>query len=110
MITVGNLMILERFLLEIENRFKFDLKLGEAVELYQYLKEIGKITNLFFLLQQEYFRKYGDKEKLEEYHNRLMNDNVKINTHKMIELVKEMSERCDDDEFKEIVAKNKFWD
>lgn len=103
-------MILERFLLEIEARFKFELKFGEVVELYEFLKEVGKITNLFFALQEQHHEKFGDKEKLKEYHDKLMNDYVNINVSRMIEFVKDASNRFYDNEFANIITKNKFWE
>ena len=110
MITVRNLMILERFLLEIDSRFKFSLKFGEVVELYKYLKEVGRITNLFFMLQEQYYEKHNDKEMLMKYRERIIDEEVKINTAKMVAFVKDIYERFGDNEFKEIVTKNKFWD
>ena len=110
MITVKNLMTLERFLLEIENRFKFQLKFAEVIELYGYLKEVGKITNLFFMLQEQHAEKYKDKEALKEYHDKLINDTVNLNTTKMVAFVKDVSNRFYDDEFADIITKNQFWD
>lgn len=110
MITVKNLMILERLLLEIENRFKFQLRFAEVIELNGFIEEIGKVTDLFFTLQEEHYRKFSDNNALSEYHEKLMNDKVKINTSKMITFVKDISNRFVDDEFGEIVVKNQFWD
>lgn len=110
MITVKNLMVLERFLLEIENRFKFQLRFAEVIELYGFLKEVGKITNLFFMLQEQYAEKYNDKEALKEYHEKLINDSVNLNVTKMVEFVKDVSNRFYDDEFADIITKNQFWD
>jgi hypothetical protein len=50
MITIGQLMVIERFLLEIDVRFKFELSFSEALKLYNYLKDVGRITNLYFNL------------------------------------------------------------
>lgn len=110
MITVKNLMTLERFLLEIENRFKFQLRFAEVIELYSFLKEVGKITNLFFILQEQHAEKYKDKEALKEYHDKLINDNVNLNVTKMVEFVKDVSNRFYDEEFADIITKNQFWD
>lgn len=110
MIKLKELMILERFLLEIETRFKFELKFEEIVELYAFLKEVGRITNLFFMLQEQHYNAFKDKDKLKEYHDRLLDENVNVNTVKMIGLVKDVCKRFNDDEFKEIVTKNKFWE
>ena len=110
MITVKNLMTLERFLLEIENRFKFQLRFAEVIELYGFLKEVGKITNLFFMLQEQHAETYKDKEALKEYHDKLINDTVNLNTMKMVAFVKDVSNRFYDEEFADIITKNKFWD
>ena len=110
MITVKNLMILERLLLEIENRFKFQLRFADVIELNGFIEEIGKVTDLFFTLQEEHYRKFGDNDALSEYHEKLMNDSVSLNTSKMIAFVKDVSNRFVDDEFGEIVVKNQFWD
>ena len=110
MITVKNLMTLERFLLEIENRFKFQLRFAEVIELYSFLKEVGKITNLFFILQEQHAEKYKDKEALKEYHDKLINDNVNLNVTKMVEFVKDVSNMFYDEEFADIITKNQFWD
>ena len=109
MITVKNLMTLERFLLEIENRFKFQLRFAEVIELYGFLKEVGKITNLFFMLQEQHAEKYKDKEALKEYHDKLINDSVNLNVTKMVEFVKDVSNRFYDEEFADIITKNQFW-
>jgi len=110
MITVRNLMTLERFLLEIENRFKFQLRFAEVIELYGFLKEVGKITNIFFLIQQQFQEKYADSEALREYHNKLIDDEVNLNASKMIAFVKDISNRFYDEEFADIITKNQFWD
>lgn len=109
MITVKNLMTLERFLLEIENRFKFQLRFAEVIELYGFLKEVGKITNLFFMLQEQHAEKYKDKEALKEYHDKLINDSVNLNVTKMVEFIKDVSNRFYDEEFADIITKNQFW-
>ena len=110
MITVKDLITLERLLLEIDSRFKFQLKFAEVIELNKFIEEIGKITDLFFSLQEEYYKKFGDNGSLSVYHDRLMDDKVKINTSKMIAFVKDICNRFVDDEFGEIVVKNQFWD
>lgn len=109
MIKLKELMILERLLLEIESRFKFELKFEEIVELYAFLKEIGRVTNLFFMLQEQHYEKFKDKDKLKGYHDTLLEGNVKMNTVKMIGFVKDVYNRFNDEEFKDIVVKNKFW-
>ena len=109
MITVSQLMIIERLLLEIETRFRFNLSFGMVSILYGFLREIGRITNLFFMLQEEYYNQYKDKDKLKEYHDKMLNDKVNINTSKMIGLIEDMYKENDDEEFKKLVDDNKFW-
>lgn len=110
MITVKNLMILERLLLEIESRFKFQLRFAEVIELNGFIEEIGKVTDLFFTLQEEHYRKFSDNDALSEYHEKLMNDKVKMDTSKIIAFVKDISNRFYDEEFADIITKNQFWD
>ena len=110
MIALKDLITLERFLLEINSRFKFQLKFAEVIELNNFIEEVSNITNLFFTLQEEHYRKFGDNDSLAEYHDKLMNEKVKINTSKMIAFVKDVFNRFADDEFGKIIIKNKFWD
>jgi hypothetical protein len=109
MITVEKLMIVERFLLEIENRFKFDLSFENVRVLYDYLKDVGRVTNLFFKLQEEYYNKFKDKDKLKEYHNKLMKEETHLDVSKIVRYIDWITDTVEDEEFKNIVAKNKFW-
>ena len=109
MVTVNELMVIERFLLEIDARFKFTLSFSDALKLYNFLKDIGRITNLYFELQNEYYSKYNDVEKLKEYRNRLSGDKVEFETGEMKEFIDGIYESVDDTEFKNIVLKNRFW-
>ena len=109
MTTVSELMIIERLLLEIENRFKFSLSFENVRLLYDYLKTVGKVTNLFFMLQEDYYNKFNDEEKLKEYHNKLLNDKVSLNTYKIVRFIDWVNDTTDDEEFKNLVTKNKFW-
>jgi hypothetical protein len=96
--------------LEIEDRFKFQLRFAEVIELNGFIDEVSKVTNTFFSLQEEYYKKYGDNEALKEYHDRLMNDVVNMNASKMIGFVKEINNRYYDEGFADIVTKKQFWD
>ena len=109
MTKVSELMTIERLLLEIENRFKFSLSFENVRLLYDYLKTVGKVTNLFFMLQEDYYNRFKDKEKLKEYHEKLLSDKVNLNVSKMIRFIDWMDETTDDEEFKNLVVKNKFW-
>jgi hypothetical protein len=109
MVTINELMTIERFLLEIENRFKFDLSFDKTLKLYKLLKEIGRITNFFFLLQDEYYKKFNDSEKLKEYRNKLSGDRFEFDTDESIKFIDEIYDTTNDEEFKNIVLKNRFW-
>lgn len=105
-------MRIEKILLEINTKYKFNLKLGEAVQLQDMLREVGRITNFYFLLQEEYYRKYGDKNKLKEYHERLKNDDIYLKVTNVMNLIDGIYERLNDEEdkeLKEVIEKTKFW-
>ena len=109
MVKIDELMRIEKILLEINNRYKFNLKLGEAVMLQDLLREIGRITNFYFLLQEEFFRKHGDKEKLQEYHNSLKEDNIYFNVSEAIKFINGVYDKLADEELKKIIDSTKFW-
>lgn len=79
-VSIKDLMILEKKLLEINTKYKFQLEFGEAYKLYEYLKKIGSITNYIFLLQDEYHNSNKDMEKLKEYHNKIMSSTVEFDS------------------------------
>lgn len=79
MIKINDLMKIEKSLLEIRTNHQFELPFGDFVTLTNILMDVGRITNYYFYLQQTFYDKYGDKEKLEEYHKRLENDDLPYN-------------------------------
>lgn len=110
-ITVSNLMILERLLLEIDARFKYDMNFGDAYILHRLLKEVGKITSYAFLIQDEYHKKFNDVDKLKEYHNMIMESEIVTDTdyRDIIEFIEYISFKFKDDEFDKILNRIKFW-
>ena len=108
-IKVEDLMCLERLLLEIDMRHKFDLSFEDAYMLYTSLKEVGKITSYFFLIQSEFNKKYNDNDKLMEYHNKLMNDTISFDKDEIIQFVDRIINEYGDDELKEVMNTIKFW-
>ena len=110
MVKVKDLMVLERLLLEVDVRFKFELDFGDAFKLYELLKNVGKITNYAFYIQDEHYKKYNDAEKLKQYHNMVMNSEVEFDSANTIKFIEYMNEKFNDEEFKNIILKNKFWD
>ena len=108
-VTIKQLMTLERILLEINTKYKFELEFSDAYNLYESLKEIGKITNYFFLLQDEFRQANNDLEKLKEYHNKLMESEVDYNHVETINLIDTLKEYLNKEELNELVNKLKFW-
>lgn len=109
MIKLNDLMVIERFLLEIDIRFKFMLDFNEALKLYDYLKDIGRITNYSFLIQDEFQKKYNDIDKLKEYHEKIVNSEIDYNISEVIRFIESVMGRYKDEEFENIILKNKFW-
>lgn len=108
-IRLSDLMVLERLLLEIDVRYKFDLGFDEAYKLYAYLKRVGAITNYMFLLQDEYYKKYDDKDKLKEYHDRITKDKVEVEYEDITRFIDAAETVYGDEEFKELVNSLRFW-
>lgn len=108
-IKVKDLMVLERLLLEIDTRFKFDLNFNDAYKLYELLKKVGRITSYAFLIQDEYADKIKDSSKLLEYHKMVMNSNVEYNQNETIEFIEKISESMENEEFNKILNGIKFW-
>ena len=109
MITIGELMVIERFLLEIDVRFKFDLLFSEALKLYEFLKSVGRITNLYFKLLDEHYSKFNDPIALQEYRNKISGEEIEFDAEEIKKFIDNIYERVDNVEFKNIVLKNRFW-
>jgi hypothetical protein len=108
-IKLNDLMALERLLLEIDVKHKFDLSFNEVYSLYTHLKNVGKITSYFFLIQDEFYKKYGDSDKLKEYHDRLMNDTIEIDYDDIVQFIEKIFNKYGDSEFHALVNSVKFW-
>jgi len=109
MVKLKMLMVIERFLLEIDIRFKFMLDFGRALKLHDYLKDIGRITSYSFLIQDEFQQKYNDLEKLKEYHDKIMDSEIEYNISEVVKFIEDINEEFKDEEFDNIILKNKFW-
>lgn len=83
-VTIKDVIKLEKTLLEIEERYKFVLDFNDVVTLNKLIKEIGEITELFFNLQIEYGEKYQDSKLLSEYKDKLSNDKFELDVKKYI--------------------------
>lgn len=110
-ITVSNLMILERLLLEIDARLKYEMNFGDAYTLHKLLKEVGRITSYAFLIQDEYHKKFNDVEKLKAYHKIVMESEVTVegDYREIIKFIEYVDFKFNDEEFKTILNDIKFW-
>jgi len=102
-------MVIERLLLEIDIKYKFMLDFKNALKLYEYLKDVGTITNYSFLLQDEFQKKHNDIEKLKEYHKMIMESDVDFNASGIVMFIEYVRDKFKDEDFITLVEKNKFW-
>lgn len=109
MVKIKDLMTLERLLLEIDIRFKFDIDFSDAYKLYKYLKDIGKITSYAFLLQDQFHKKFNDETKLKEYHNKIMSSSAEYDSNEVIKFIEDISLKFNDESFENIMNEIKFW-
>jgi hypothetical protein len=107
--TVNELMTLERLLLEIDLRGKFELSLRDAIYLSQYIDEIGEMTAIYFELQNEFFKKYNDTDKLNEYHRKLSADEVDYDTRKVKKFINDVFSKTKSEDLKKIIRQNRYW-
>lgn len=108
-ISLSQLMILERLLLEMEVRVKFDLPFGDAFKLYDYLLEVGRITNYAFKIQDDFNTKFNDKEKLKEYHEKVMDSEVEYDYWKVIDFIDKVVESNVSEDYNKVVNTFMFW-
>lgn len=91
-VRIDKVMKLEKVLLQIEDEYKFKLDLGELLTLKELLSEISRITEIFFDVQLEYYRKYKDDELLEKYQEKLLNDKIEFNVKKYMSFINKIEE------------------
>lgn len=110
-VTVKELMRFERILLEINTKHRFELDFEDAYKLYQYLKEIGNMTNYVFLLQDDFHRENNDVDKLKSYHVRLMNSEIDFECcyDALIEFIEKLINKIDNEELTKKFEDLKFW-
>lgn len=71
MVKIENLISIEKQLLEIEDKHKFDITLDELIRLEEYTNKVGNITSIYFNVQFEFSRKFDDENKLQKFHDKL---------------------------------------
>jgi hypothetical protein len=108
-VNLDELMVLERILLEIDVKHKFELDFGEAYKLYEYLKQVGKITSYAFLIQDEFHKKYDDTDKLKKYHDKIMESDIDFDYTEIKMFIENVLTKYGDDKIKMLVNTIKFW-
>lgn len=110
MISIKELMGLERILLEIETKFKFSLNFSDAYLLHTYLIEVGKITSYSFLIQDEFNEKFNDLDKLKEYHDKIMNSSIEFLEEKeIIEFIVKIEKLLNNEELTKLILNIGWW-
>lgn len=109
MITVKNLMVIERILLEINAKHRLELSFNTAYKLADFLRVIGRITNYSFLVQDEFSRKTMDKDERVEYHVKILNSEVDYDWTKAVSFINEMMEELKNEDVNKLVNELKFW-
>lgn len=109
MITVKNLMSIERILLEIYTKHKFELDFNSVYKLYNYLRVIGRITNYSFQIQDEYCQTTKDEEKMKAFHEKVLNGEVDYDWSDTALFIGKLMEELKNEEVNEMVNKLKFW-
>ena len=64
---------------------------------------------MFFALQEEYYDKFKDKDKLKEYHDKLLNEDINIDITDVAKFIEWIANTNLDNDFRDMVEKNKFW-
>ena len=106
MISLKELMLLERILLELDAKHKFELDFGDAYKLHEYLTMVGKITSYAFLIQDEFHNTYNDVDKLKEYHNKVMDSTICFNHNdEILSFVSRLNEKINDNEINNLILK-----
>ena len=108
MANINELIKIEGILLRIDEMCKFDLTLNDSIKLMVFLDEIGKITDKYFFLQEEYCKTHNEEE-LKEYHGKLMSEDIDVNLDKYEEFI-DMVVKCLKDEYTLVhIEKERFW-
>ena len=109
MITVKNLMVIERILLEINSKYRFELSFNTAYKLAEFLRVIGRITNYSFLIQDEFSRKTINNDERVEYHVKILNSEVDYDWTKAASFIGEIMEELKNEDLNKLVNELKFW-
>lgn len=109
MITLKNLMVIERILLEINSKHRFELSFNTAYKLAEFLSVIGRITNYSFLLQDEFNQNAINRDEKVEYHVKILNSEVDYDWTKAASFIGELMEELKNEDVNKLVNEIKFW-
>ena len=109
MVKIKDLMTIERILLEIYTKHKFDLDFNTSYKLYNYLRVIGRITNYSFQIQEEYFQTIKDEEKMKAFHEKILNGEVEYDWIETTTFIDKVVDELNNDEINKIVNNLRFW-
>ena len=109
MITIKNLMTIERILLEINAKYKFELSFNTVYKLSEFLRNIGRITNYSFLIQDEFNQQDLSREEKLDYHVKILNSEVDYDWTKAASFIGELMEELKNEEVNRLVDNLKFW-
>ena len=102
MIKVNYLMDIERILLEINDKYKFDLPFNEQYQVHYFLKIIGDITDYFFEIQNTFYGEIKNQDELQNYHDKMMNEEIEFDTTNVLKLIDKLLEEINDEELKKL--------
>ncbi len=90
MVTIKTLMDIEEILLKADSDLRFSYSMDELIKSERYLKELGEMTNVFLAVQIEYgkINETNYKQKLVDYHNKLISDEINVDISKYIDFIK----------------------
>lgn len=93
MITIKDIILLEKRFLEFENDYKFVITLDELFILEEYINKIGRITSIYFNVQFEFSRAHEDKDEVQKYHDKLTDCELKYDFSDAIEFINNMCDK-----------------
>ena len=102
-------MVIERILLEINSKYRFELSFNTAYKLAEFLRVIGRITNDSFLIQDEFSRKTINNDERVEYHVKILNSEVDYDWTKAASFIGEIMEELKNEDVNKLVNELKFW-
>lgn len=98
MVTVKEIMDVEKSLLELDSKYRYTYSFDELVRSERYIKEIGEITDIFFSVQNDYKHTLNNndddfEQKLIAYNNKLLTDEINIDLAPYLDFINHIKEK-----------------